>query len=115
MINLKRINFLMKKTKQKTKAFKENIEFFTEVVAYSMVDVAQGVEACRVVVAGLVEFMRVHGNNKASGGCTGAGGSPAPGEHTKYKVSLCRDLIMKGTCPRGSACTFAHSGDELDK
>uniref|UniRef100_T1HMR7 RING-type E3 ubiquitin transferase n=2 Tax=Rhodnius prolixus TaxID=13249 RepID=T1HMR7_RHOPR len=85
------------------------------VVAYSMVDVAQGVEACRVVVAGLVEFMRVHGNNKASGGCTGAGGSPAPGEHTKYKVSLCRDLIMKGTCPRGSACTFAHSGDELDK
>ncbi|XP_073975142.1 RING finger and CCCH-type zinc finger domain-containing protein roquin isoform X2 [Rhodnius prolixus] len=86
-----------------------------EVVAYSMVDVAQGVEACRVVVAGLVEFMRVHGNNKASGGCTGAGGSPAPGEHTKYKVSLCRDLIMKGTCPRGSACTFAHSGDELDK
>uniref|UniRef100_A0A069DZL4 RING-type E3 ubiquitin transferase n=1 Tax=Panstrongylus megistus TaxID=65343 RepID=A0A069DZL4_9HEMI len=86
-----------------------------EVVAYSMVEVAQGVEACRVVVAGLVEFMRVHGNNKGGSGCAGAGGSPAPGEHTKYKVSLCRDLIMKGTCPRGSACTFAHSGDELDK
>ncbi|KAK9500416.1 hypothetical protein O3M35_001687 [Rhynocoris fuscipes] len=86
-----------------------------EVVAYTMVEVAQGVEACRIVVAGLVEFMRVHGSNKGGSGGTGTGGSPAPGEHTKYKISLCRDLIIRGTCPRGPTCTFAHSGDELDK
>jgi RING finger/CCCH-type zinc finger protein len=80
----------------------------TEVVAYNMVDIGHGLEACRIVVAGLVEFMRVHG---------GKGTSPAQGvpPDTKYKVSLCRDLALRGTCPRGTNCTFAHSGDELDK
>lgn len=33
----------------------------------------------------------------------------------RYKVSLCRDLIMRGTCPRGGGCTFAHSEEELEK
>ncbi|XP_014261745.1 roquin-1 [Cimex lectularius] len=82
-----------------------------EIISYSMKELAQGLEACRIVVAGLVEFMRVHGANK--GGITS--GSPSQNEHTKYKVSLCRDLIIRGTCPRGPTCTFAHSGDELEK
>jgi len=34
---------------------------------------------------------------------------------SKYKTSMCRDFITKGVCPRGEACTFAHSDDELQK
>ncbi|KAF6201838.1 hypothetical protein GE061_004233 [Apolygus lucorum] len=93
-----------------------------EVVAYSMSELARGLEACRVAVAGLVEFMRVHGGSKGAlsscpGGtpCAAAGGALGGGDHIKYKVSLCRDLLIRGTCPRGPNCTFAHSGDELDK
>ena len=33
----------------------------------------------------------------------------------KYKTSLCRDLQIKGKCPRGNNCTFAHSQEELDR
>lgn len=75
---------------------------------YNLTEVADGLEACRIVVAGLVEFMRSHGGG-------GAGGKGSPGEHGKYKVSLCRDLSLRGSCPRGPNCTFAHSDDELDK
>lgn len=30
-------------------------------------------------------------------------------------MSLCRDLTLRGTCPRGIHCTFAHSDEELEK
>ncbi|XP_014291504.1 roquin-1 isoform X1 [Halyomorpha halys] len=79
-----------------------------EVCTYNLQEVADGVESCRTVVAGLVEFMRSHGGG-------GVGGKGSPGEHGKYKVSLCRDLALRGSCPRGPNCTFAHSDDELDK
>ncbi|BES98170.1 RING [Nesidiocoris tenuis] len=94
-----------------------------DVVSYNMFELARGLEACRIVVAGLVDFMRVHGASKGVlGGCsgstictaTGAAG-PACGDHIKYKVSLCRDLLLRGTCPRGPNCTFAHSSDELER
>uniref|UniRef100_A0A1B6FIC8 RING-type E3 ubiquitin transferase n=1 Tax=Cuerna arida TaxID=1464854 RepID=A0A1B6FIC8_9HEMI len=77
-------------------------------------EVWQGVEAARLVVAGLVEFIRVHGARKPP---LGEGGSlAAPHAHNaKYKISLCRDLGLRGTCPRGVNCTFAHSEDELEK
>ncbi|KAG8332244.1 Roquin-1 [Homalodisca vitripennis] len=77
-------------------------------------EVWQGVEAARLVVAGLVEFIRVHGARKPP---LGEGGSLAtPHAHNaKYKISLCRDLGLRGTCPRGVNCTFAHSEDELEK
>ncbi|CAF0953205.1 unnamed protein product [Didymodactylos carnosus] len=35
--------------------------------------------------------------------------------YPKYKVSLCRDHIQKGACPRGIHCTYAHSKQEMDK
>lgn len=28
---------------------------------------------------------------------------------------MCRDLTLRGSCPRGTNCTFAHSADELEK
>lgn len=70
----------------------------------------RAVEGARVVVAGLVEFIRVHGSRKAP-----PGEPPTHTHNTKYKISLCRDLTLRGSCPRGANCTFAHSEDELDK
>ncbi|XP_022192479.2 roquin-1 isoform X2 [Nilaparvata lugens] len=88
-------------------------------------EVWRAVEGARVVVAGLVEFIRVHpGSRKlvvvGGGQGGGANGDPVGGathahSGAKYKISLCRDLTMRGSCPRGANCTFAHSDDELDK
>ncbi|XP_075229812.1 RING finger and CCCH-type zinc finger domain-containing protein roquin isoform X2 [Lycorma delicatula] len=73
-------------------------------------EVWRAVEGARVVVAGLVEFIRVHGSRKAP-----PGEPPSHPHNAKYKISLCRDLTLRGNCPRGANCTFAHSEDELDK
>ncbi|XP_055537289.1 roquin-1 [Wyeomyia smithii] len=65
-------------------------------------------EAVKRVVIGLVDFVQHHGNRKLQ----------EPGHlahNSKYKVSLCRDLNFRGTCPRGPNCTFAHSDEELEK
>uniref|UniRef100_A0A1B6ECM0 RING-type E3 ubiquitin transferase n=1 Tax=Clastoptera arizonana TaxID=38151 RepID=A0A1B6ECM0_9HEMI len=81
-------------------------------------EVWRGVEAARVVVAGLVEFIRVHGARKPpAGDSSGVGGSLSQihAHNGKYKISLCRDLGLRGSCPRGANCTFAHSDDELEK
>ncbi|RZF48028.1 hypothetical protein LSTR_LSTR002094 [Laodelphax striatellus] len=98
-----------------------NIDPTPENCQCSWREVWRGVEGARVVVAGLVEFIRVHG---AGGGgsrkvapVAGANGEGAPthAHNAKYKISLCRDLTLRGSCPRGANCTFAHSEDELDK
>lgn len=31
----------------------------------------------------------------------------------RYKTSLCRDSAARASCPRGNACTFIHSDDEI--
>ncbi|XP_071877832.1 RING finger and CCCH-type zinc finger domain-containing protein roquin isoform X1 [Bombus fervidus] len=67
-------------------------------------------EAVRTVVAALVEFIQQHGNRKTQDGTHNVG----PGQ-PKYKVSMCRDLALRGSCPRSTNCTFAHSDMELDK
>ncbi|PSN35868.1 hypothetical protein C0J52_11651 [Blattella germanica] len=64
-------------------------------------------EAVRIVVTGLVEFIQHHGSRKLQ--------EPGHPHNTKYKISMCRDLTLKGSCPRGTNCTFAHSEDELEK
>lgn len=65
---------------------------------------AAALEAARAVVAGLAEFVAAHGGRRA------AESHPAP----RYKVSMCRDLGLRGSCPRGQNCTFAHSDGELE-
>ncbi|XP_047135628.1 roquin-1 isoform X1 [Hydra vulgaris] len=35
--------------------------------------------------------------------------------NTKYRTSMCRDIIQKNTCPRGANCNFAHSEEELER
>lgn len=69
-------------------------------------------ESARIVVAGLTDFVKSHGNsNKGIKNETVQSQTNVP----RYKVSLCRDHMMRGTCPRGVGCTFAHSEDELEK
>nr|CAD7438466.1 unnamed protein product [Timema bartmani] len=67
----------------------------------------QAVEAVRIVVTGLVEFIQHHGSRKLQ--------EPGHPHNAKYKISMCRDLALKGSCPRGNNCTFAHSEEELEK
>jgi RING finger/CCCH-type zinc finger protein len=63
--------------------------------------------AVRIVVTGLVEFIQNHGSRKLQ--------EPGHAHNAKYKISMCRDLTLKGSCPRGTHCTFAHSEEELEK
>ncbi|XP_050450519.1 roquin-2 isoform X4 [Cataglyphis hispanica] len=92
----------------------------------SLAECRAALEAVRIVVAALVDFVRQHGGGSASSGNRksatqdsgggGSGGGLCPGSATgKYKVSMCRDLALRGTCPRSNNCTFAHSDTELDK
>lgn len=37
------------------------------------------------------------------------------GNNARYKTSLCRDLSLHGSCPRGRNCTFAHSQTEMEQ
>ena len=93
--------------------------------------------ASEQVVAGLISFMGQHsntrrgGNNNSSsnGGIISNGGERASssldvvsasvgvmGHHnSRYKTSMCRDLSLHGSCPRGKNCSFAHSPVEMEQ
>lgn len=100
-----------------------SMHFFAEAEPPSLADCRTALEAVRIVVAALVDFVRQHGaaggsNRKLqdSGGSAGPGlGMGSAGPAGKYKVSMCRDLTLRGSCPRSGSCTFAHSDVELDK
>ncbi|CAG9761632.1 unnamed protein product [Ceutorhynchus assimilis] len=70
-------------------------------------DCTNSLEAVKQVVAGLVEFIQQHGSRKVQ--------DTSHSQHAKYKISMCRDLTLRGSCPRGTNCTFAHSNEELEK
>uniref|UniRef100_T1IW63 RING-type E3 ubiquitin transferase n=1 Tax=Strigamia maritima TaxID=126957 RepID=T1IW63_STRMM len=64
-------------------------------------------QAVKIVVQGLVEFIQNHGNRKLHEG--------SQTFNSKYKTSMCRDLAQRGGCPRGANCTFAHSEEEMER
>lgn len=68
---------------------------------------SEALEAVQQVVAGLVEFIHQYGNRKLQ--------DTTHSQHAKYKISMCRDLTLRGSCPRSTNCTFAHSNEELEK
>ncbi|CAB3377873.1 Hypothetical predicted protein [Cloeon dipterum] len=72
-------------------------------------ELAAALEAARTVGAGLVRFLAQHGGvaRKSSDGAMNVG--------ARYKVSMCRDLVTRGVCPRTINCTFAHSEEELER
>lgn len=69
---------------------------------------ADAVKAVKDVVNGLVEFVQNHGSRKSQD-------ASHLSHTTRYKISFCRDLSIRGNCPRGNNCTFAHSDDELER
>lgn len=69
---------------------------------------ADAVDAVKHVVNGLVEFVQHHGSRKSQD-------SGHLSHTTRYKISFCRDLSIRGNCPRGQNCTFAHSDEELER
>lgn len=83
-----------------------SIDPSSECPAPSMEETAEALEAAQTVVAGLAEFISQHGSRRQQDSNHSA---------NKYKISMCRDLSLRGSCPRGANCTFAHSESELDK
>ncbi|KAK3932220.1 Roquin-1 [Frankliniella fusca] len=78
-----------------------------ECEAPSWNDLWHALDGVRAVVAGLVEFIQLHGSRKLT---------DQNGQHgAKYKISMCRDLTLRSSCPRGANCTFAHTEEELDR
>uniref|UniRef100_A0A3Q3DW86 RING-type E3 ubiquitin transferase n=1 Tax=Hippocampus comes TaxID=109280 RepID=A0A3Q3DW86_HIPCM len=67
----------------------------------------KGLVAVKTVVHGLVDFIQNHSKKGAD--------PQQPPQHSKYKTYMCRDMKLKGGCPRGASCTFAHSQEELEK
>ncbi|KAL1456349.1 hypothetical protein WDU94_001086, partial [Cyamophila willieti] len=81
-----------------------------ELTGFTWSELQGALEATRHVVSGLLDFVSVHGNRRPLGD-----NNSVLIHSGKYKVSLCRDLTLRGTCPRGVHCTFAHSDEELEK
>lgn len=69
---------------------------------------ADAVEAVKHVVNGLVEYVQHHASRKSQD-------AGHLSHTTRYKISFCRDLSIRGNCPRGQNCTFAHSDEELER
>lgn len=69
---------------------------------------AEAIEAVKLVVNGLVEFVSNHSSRKSQD-------AGHLSHTTRYKISFCRDLSIRGNCPRGPNCTFAHSDEELER
>ncbi|KAK6627781.1 Roquin-1 [Polyplax serrata] len=86
--------------------FLASIDLSVESSPPSMEKTAEALEAAKIVVAGLVEFISQHGNRRQQ---------ESNHSSAKYKISMCKYLTLRGSCPRRANCTFAHSESELDK
>uniref|UniRef100_A0A1A8F014 RING-type E3 ubiquitin transferase n=4 Tax=Nothobranchius TaxID=28779 RepID=A0A1A8F014_9TELE len=84
-----------------------NIDHNPDAPAPSWAELESVMQAVKLVVHGLVEFMQNFSKKSHD--------TPQPQANSKYKTSMCRDLRQQGGCPRGTNCTFAHTQDELEK
>ncbi|PIK35835.1 hypothetical protein BSL78_27333 [Apostichopus japonicus] len=78
-----------------------------EIKQYTWEEVHTSLEATQDVVAGLVDFLQNHSLTRRA--------QEQQTQSIKYKTSMCRDIVQKGGCPRGSSCTFAHADEELER
>ncbi|XP_040914789.1 roquin-2 isoform X1 [Toxotes jaculatrix] len=84
-----------------------NIDHNPDAPAPSWEELESVMQAVKLVVHGLVEFIQNFSKKSHD--------TPQPQANSKYKTSMCRDLRQQGGCPRGTNCTFAHTQDELEK
>lgn len=80
-----------------------------EAVLDSWKDLEECTQSLSTVVAGLQAFSKEYASRN-KGNLEGA-----QMIHSKYRTSMCRDILNKSSCPRGSNCNFAHTEEELDK
>jgi RING finger/CCCH-type zinc finger protein len=69
--------------------------------------------AVNQIVSGLLAFIEQHQSRRGGGG--GIHDASSAVANSRYKTSMCRDLSMHGSCPRGRNCTFAHSHTEIEQ
>ena len=85
---------------------------------------ATAMNSVQKIVSGLVAFIEHHHARRT--GTMSAASVPSGAVHpsmdqrqqqhqARYKTSLCRDLTIRGSCPRGGNCTFAHSQAEIEQ
>ncbi|XP_074614028.1 roquin-1-like isoform X2 [Acropora palmata] len=90
--------------------FLSQIDASPEALCPDWSELEQAMASVHTVVHGLVKFSKVHGK-----GIKSASESPQPHNGTnRFKTNLCRDFL-RGGCPRGNHCTFAHSEEEQDR
>lgn len=81
----------------------------TEAVGPEWSDLEECMDSLLVVVSGLQLFAKDYAS-KNKGNIEGA-----QMINTKYRTSMCRDIIQRNSCPRGTNCNFAHSEEELER
>lgn len=69
----------------------------------------ESMESLLIVVEGLQTYAKDY-VSKNKGNIEGA-----QMINTKYRTSMCRDILQRNTCPRGANCNFAHSEDEVER
>lgn len=74
----------------------------------SLKECSEALVGVKHVVNGMVDFVQHHGSRKSQD-------SGHSSHASRYKISFCRDLSIRGNCPRGQNCTFAHSDEELER
>ena len=115
-----------------------NFDFAENTSASDWPLLQSSLHASEQVVAGLITFIGQHSNNRRGGGSNnnmvsnginsqyGGERSGSAQEsasfvganlhhNSRYKTSMCRDLTLHGSCPRGKNCSFAHSPVEMDQ
>lgn len=70
-------------------------------------------ESLKQVTSAVVQVIR--GFDEFAQQCSARRHEALAAHGSKYKTSLCRDLQVKGKCPRGNTCSFAHSQEELER
>lgn len=75
---------------------------------------SESLSSCCHVVSGLLAFITLHSNKRMVFEDSAGAGTANNNANSRYKTSMCRDLAIHGSCPRGKNCTFAHSMAEIE-
>ncbi|CAB3226450.1 unnamed protein product [Arctia plantaginis] len=107
-----------------------NIDASPDAKSPTWLQLGEVMTSLKEVVAGLIHYLQQQTQGRDSNHnqkhnlsercleSTASQGSPQAAStptHAKYKVSMCRDAAARSFCPRGNACTFAHSEEELER
>ncbi|GFR82492.1 roquin-2, partial [Elysia marginata] len=100
--------------------FLSNIDPSPDSPVISWENLGAVMRSVNTIIGVFVDYLSHHGVDHSVGG--GSKSSVSCGvqdsslaQKARYKTSMCRDFSSKGTCPRGTTCTFAHTQEEMEK